>query len=580
MKPVVSRWLFAAAVLAAAPSFAEGVAAVSPGEGVSVPLLSEFKKAYFATPRDVRREKFADRTERLRMWGDSCKPLKVAFAWNGGEAPFDFRIVCADGREFVRTNLAVRTVSIGDFEIAASYRWSVTDRAGASFSRTFTTEAYAPRFLDGGTVPNVRDLGGRIGLGGRRIRQNLVFRSAGLNENAHRICTTEKEALSGPDGAVKKLVVADVREAIAALKPFESAPGRLPMPRMDLHHMWQVCRFLDNWGEVEALAALREFKSVDEPIKGVKPVAMKMDEKGFLSFPERGTGTAFLRQEIEVEEDCAIPICAAADWFWALAVNGKVVRNYLVDGNGAGDVVGPSHRILLRLKKGRNLIAVVIEAGSMGWCWVSRPDWDAVPAKALPHEIQRLGDVERGVLYRLKEFRPGETRINDANRDFWLKKLAIRTDIDLRSSEECYGMTGSPLGPTVKWAHISSSAYGGMANEGGRRSFTKVFRLFLDPENYPIDFHCIAGQDRTGAVAFILNALLGVEEDELAKDWEATGFWNPGLAFVHSSLYDKLVKVFDGYEGATLCERVERYVKSLGFTDDDLAKFRRIMLED
>lgn len=580
MKPVVSRWLFAAAVLAAAPSFAEGVAAVSPGEGVSVPLLSEFKKAYFATPRDVRREKFADRTERQRMWGDSCKPLKVAFAWNGGEAPFDFRIVCADGREFVRTNLAVRTVSIGDFEIAASYRWSVTDRAGASFSRTFTTEAYAPRFLDGGTVPNVRDLGGRIGLGGRRIRQNLVFRSAGLNENAHRICTTEKEALSGPDGAVKKLVVADVREAIAALKPFESAPGRLPMPRMDLHHMWQVCRFLDNWGEVEALAALREFKSVDEPIKGVKPVAMKMDENGFLSFPERGTGTAFLRQEIEVEEDCAIPICAAADWFWALAVNGKVVRNYLVDGNGAGDVVGPSHRILLRLKKGRNLIAVVIEAGSMGWCWVSRPDWDAVPAKALPHEIQRLGDVERGVLYRLKEFRPGETRINDANRDFWLKKLAIRTDIDLRSSEECYGMTGSPLGPTVKWAHISSSAYGGMANEGGRRSFTKVFRLFLDPENYPIDFHCIAGQDRTGAVAFILNALLGVEEDELAKDWEATGFWNPGLAFVHSSLYDKLVKVFDGYEGATLCERVERYVKSLGFTDDDLAKFRRIMLED
>ena len=580
MKPVVSRWLFAAAVLVAAPSFAEGVAAVSPGEGVSVPLLSEFKKAYFATPRDVRREKFADRTERQRMWGDSCKPLKVAFAWNGGEAPFDFRIVCADGREFVRTNLAVRTVSIGDFEIAASYRWSVTDRAGASFSRTFTTEAYAPRFLDGGTVPNVRDLGGRIGLGGRRIRQNLVFRSAGLNENAHRICTTEKEALSGPDGAVKKLVVADVREAIAALKPFESAPGRLPMPRMDLHHMWQVCRFLDNWGEVEALAALREFKSVDEPIKGVKPVAMKMDENGFLSFPERGTGTAFLRQEIEVEEDCAIPICAAADWFWALAVNGKVVRNYLVDGNGAGDVVGPSHRILLRLKKGRNLIAVVIEAGSMGWCWVSRPDWDAVPAKALPHEIQRLGDVERGVLYRLKEFRPGETRINDANRDFWLKKLAIRTDIDLRSSEECYGMTGSPLGPTVKWAHISSSAYGGMANEGGRRSFTKVFRLFLDPENYPIDFHCIAGQDRTGAVAFILNALLGVEEDELAKDWEATGFWNPGLAFVHSSLYDKLVKVFDGYEGATLCERVERYVKSLGFTDDDLAKFRRIMLED
>ena len=576
----LSRWLFAAAVLAAVPSFAEGMAAVSPAEGASVPLLSELKKAYFATPRDARRAKFADRTERQRMCGDGCKPLKVAFSWQGGEAPFDFRIVRADGREFVRTNLAARAFSIGDFEIAASYRWSVTDRTGTSFTRSFTTEAAAPRFLDGGKVPNVRDLGGRIGLGGRRIRQNLVFRSAGLNENAHRICTTEKEALEGPDGAVKKLVVADAREAIAALKPFESAPGRLPMPRMDLHHEWRVCKFLDNWGEGDALAALRAFKSVDEPIKGVTPVAMRMDERGFLSFPERGSGTAFLRQEIEVEEDCAIPISAAADWFWALAVNGKVVRNYLVAGNGVGDVVGPSHRILLHLKKGRNLIAVVIEAGSMGWCWVSRPDWDAVPAKALPHEIQRLGDVERGVLYRTKGFRPGETRIDDANRDFWLKKLAIRTDIDLRSSEECYGMTHSPLGGTVRWVHVSSSAYGGMANEGGRKSFAAVFRIFLDPENYPIDFHCIAGQDRTGAVAFILNALLGVGEDELAKDWEATGFWNPSFTFVHSSLYDKLVPVFDALEGATLCERVECYVKSLGFTDDDIAKFRRIMLEE
>ena len=43
--------------------------------------------------------------------------------------------------------------------------------------------------------------------------------------------------------------------------------------------------------------------------------------------------------------------------------------------------------------------------------------------------------------------------------------------------------------------------------------------MFLDPANYPIDFHCIAGQDRTGAVAFILNALLGVEEEELYLDW-------------------------------------------------------------
>lgn len=568
------------AAMAAIPASAD-LRTVEPVENVPVPLMSKAKKSYLTMPREERRAKFADAKFRREMAADGCKPEKVKFAWEGGEAPFDVRIARADdGCEFLRTNLAGRAFSVGGFEIGKGYRWTVADSSGAVAKGAFATEALAPRFLDGGKVPNVRDLGGRVGLGGRRIRQNLVIRSAGLNENAHRIYTTEKESLAEPDGEIRRHVVEDVRAAIAALRPYESAPGRLPMPRMDLHHEWLVCKFSDNWREGDVLGTLRGCATADEKIKGVKPVPMTMDDKGFLTFPERGSGTVFMRQVIEAEEDCAVPILAAADWFWAMAVNGKIIRNYLRDGNGVGDVVGPTHRILVPLKKGRNLVAVAIGAGTMGWCWVARPDWDAAPAKEIPHEIKRLGDVERGILYRLKGFLPGETRINNANRDFWLKKLAVRTDIDLRSSEECWGMKGSPLGPTVRWIEISSGAYGSMADKNTRERFAEVFRVFLDPKNYPIDFHCIAGQDRTGAVAFILNALLGVEEDELAKDWEATGFWNPSVGFVHEALYDKLVKVFDAYEGATLCERVEGYVKSLGFTDADIASFRGMMLED
>ena len=48
----------------------------------------------------------------------------------------------------------------------------------------FKTLDLAPRLIAlKGRIPNCRDIGGRIGLGGRRIRQGLVFRSAGLNEN-------------------------------------------------------------------------------------------------------------------------------------------------------------------------------------------------------------------------------------------------------------------------------------------------------------------------------------------------------------------------------------------------------------
>ena len=92
-------------------------------------------------------------------------------------------------------------------------------------------------------------------------------------------------------------------------------------------------------------------------------------------------------------------------------------------------------------------------------------------------------------------------------------------------------------------------------------------------------FHCIAGADRTGSLAFVLEALLGMDEDELYKDWEVTGFQKSKLDFRHETRFDKLVKGFDAYPGATIHERVVAFVKSCGFTDADIARFRELVLE-
>ena len=142
-------------------------------------------------------------------------------------------------------------------------------------------------------------------------------------------------------------------------------------------------------------------------------------------------------------------------------------------------------------------------------------------------------------------------------------------------------MTGSPLGPTVAWAHNSSSAYGGMQYKGGKDAFVKSFKLFCDEKNYPIVVHCIAGQDRTGSLAFILNGLLGVGEEDLYRDWEASGFWNKDPSFNHRERFDKLVEGFNAnFPQPTWREKMEAYVKSLGFTQEDIDKFRAIMLEE
>ena len=174
---------------------------------------------------------------------------------------------------------------------------------------------------------------------------------------------------------------------------------------------------------------------------------------------------------------------------------------------------------------------------------------------------------------------PGAVTLTDKSRAYAKDVLGIRTDLDLRSDKECFGMTGSPLGPEVKWIKISSSAYSGMAKDSGKSAFTQVFRVFLDEKNYPIDFHCIAGADRTGSLAFILNGLLGVDEEELWRDWEVTAFQKEKLDFGHRTRFSKLVKVFDAFPGASINEKIVAYVKSAGFTDADIEKFRSIMLE-
>ena len=350
---------------------------VSPKEGATVPTLTADMKAYLAQPRADRVKQFADPAERKRIAKFGDRPQKTLLSWTctlpaATGTVWSVKVRRAkDGAVVFTAKTHKNSLEIDNLEIACDYKWRVKGMVGDAKLRaegTFRTEDFAPRLIHLSRVHNIRDLGGRVGLGGRRVRQGRVYRSAGLNANA------------------------------------------------------------------------RMSKS-----------------------------------------------------------QGKMV--------------------------------------------------------------------------------PGAVTMTDASRAYAKDVLGIRTDLDLRSDKECFGMTGSPLGPEVKWIKISSSAYSGMAKDSSKEAFAKAFRVFLDEANYPIDFHCIAGADRTGSLAFILNGLLGVDEEELWRDWEVTAFQKEKIDFGHRTRFGKLVKVFDAFPGATIHEKIVAYVKSAGFTDADIEKFRAIMLE-
>ena len=184
---------------------------------------------------------------------------------------------------------------------------------------------------------------------------------------------------------------------------------------------------------------------------------------------------------------------------------------------------------------------------------------------------------------RLKKPRPSEpgtARLTEEWRDYMCKTLGIKTDIDLRSAHERFGMTGSPLGPSVTFVTLEDELHGYSAiHTVGAEDMRRVLRVFLDRANYPIDFHCIGGADRTGTVAAVLLGILGVDDDEIWKDYQITA-WHGGVNDAkHLGWFTAFVKSFDKFEGATLAERIRKYVLWLGFTQQDIDTIRSILLE-
>lgn len=203
--------------------------------------------------------------------------------------------------------------------------------------------------------------------------------------------------------------------------------------------------------------------------------------------------------------------------------------------------------------------------------------------------------VKQGMIYRGQglndnsatgEIR-GRNRLTAADVEYMTGTLGIKTDLDQRSPGEVADMTASPLGPSVKWIHNSSSCYAGIFLEDGKKAMAKNFRVFCDPANYPIYFHCIGGADRAGSLAYTLNGILGVERHLLNTDWESTFY--PTLPEMRSDYKDHTFWCgewhFDdgfakyGDANTSWNKRIELYLLDCGVTMEEIEKFRSIMLE-
>lgn len=110
------------------------------------------------------------------------------------------------------------------------------------------------------------------------------------------------------------------------------------------------------------------------------------------------------------------------------------------------------------------------------------------------------------------------------------QRLALRAVVDLRRDAEadfecvdwerrgvtCHRVSLS-AGAVDSW-HARYPAY--LKNRP--EAVVEAVRVVIDPANHPVLFHCAAGKDRTGVVAALVLALLGVGRAEIVADYLLT----------------------------------------------------------
>ena len=178
--------------------------------------------------------------------------------------------------------------------------------------------------------------------------------------------------------------------------------------------------------------------------------------------------------------------------------------------------------------------------------------------------------LKQGLIYRTGRLNQNSTetvtnKINANGIKTMLEDLKVKSEIDLRevSNNEVGGLNEpvGVLGDSVRYYQCPMD-YTNLTSELNRDSVKKVFEILGNKENYPTFFHCSIGTDRTGYIAWLINAYLGVSEENLYRDYLFSNFGNIGGSRSVSSISGGYVSQINALEGDSLSEKSKNHLLS------------------
>lgn len=191
--------------------------------------------------------------------------------------------------------------------------------------------------------------------------------------------------------------------------------------------------------------------------------------------------------------------------------------------------------------------------------------------------------VKQGMIFRGPAF---EQQIytdvmNECTRRYFLENMGIKTDIDLR--EEAVGkVTRSALSPDTKYYLCEFKAGGGIFCDVMQVYLPQIFEILADESNYPIYFHCAAGADRTGTLAWVLESVLGESLENISMDYDYTSVSGGARCWRQEGHYTEFGFDYcdERYPGLSVPEQmVMAMTEYVGIPEETIEKIRSIMLE-
>ncbi len=189
--------------------------------------------------------------------------------------------------------------------------------------------------------------------------------------------------------------------------------------------------------------------------------------------------------------------------------------------------------------------------------------------------------LKQGLLFRTGQL----SHITSEGKALLLDHFGIKTEIDLRNEAQVKdnGDTteASKLGSSVnyvfapmEWENLGSDNI--LTAPVNEQSLLKVFAILGDEANYPLLFHCKIGTDRTGLIAFLIEGLCGVSEEDIYRDFLFSGFATINKTPEVGRITGFLNTVKEA-PGDTLAEQIENYLLLRGIPAEQIATIRRMM---